>query len=48
MIRNLPCNAEDPDSIPGGGTKIPCAPELLSLQVTRESVGHSKRSHAMQ
>ena len=32
MVKNLPCNAGDPGSIPGHGTEIPRAMEQLSLQ----------------
>ena len=31
MVQNLPCNAGDVGSIPGGDTKIPRASEQLSL-----------------
>ena len=30
VVKNLPCNAEDLGSIPGWGTKIPRAMELLN------------------
>ena len=32
MVKNLPCNAGNVSSIPGGGTKIPCVVEQLSPQ----------------
>ena len=31
LVKNPPCNAGDPGSIPGWGTKIPCAPGQLIL-----------------
>ena len=31
VVKNPPCNAEDTDSIPGQGTKIPHSTEQLSL-----------------
>jgi len=34
VVRNLPCNTEDTGSICGQGTKIPHAPEQLSLHAT--------------
>ena len=34
VVKNLPCNAEDTDSIPGQGTKIPHATLQLSLWAT--------------
>ena len=34
VVKNLPCNAGDTGSIPGQGTKIPHAPEQLSLPAT--------------
>ena len=34
VVRNLPSNAEDAGSIPGQGTKIPGAAELLSQSAT--------------
>ena len=34
VVKNLPCNAEDADSIPGQGTKIPHATVQLSPRVT--------------
>ena len=41
MVENPPCNAEDADSIPGQGTKIPHVAGQLSLHMaTRESVHH--------
>ena len=46
VVKNPPCNAGDAGSIPGQGTKIPHAIELLSLHTTtRESVCHNKRCH---
>ena len=33
VVRNLPCNAERVDSIPGQGTKTPHAMEQLSLHI---------------
>ena len=34
VVKNLSCNAEDVGSVPGQGTKIPHASELLSLWAT--------------
>ena len=50
MVKNLTCDAGDAGLIPGWGTKIPHATELLSLCTTRESVSHNKdpASHLMQ
>ena len=42
MVKNLTCNAGDAGLIPGWGTKIPHATELLSLCTTREP----RRAHA--
>ena len=36
MVNNLPCNAEDPGSIPHLGTKITHAAEQLSPCTTAE------------
>ena len=33
-VKNLPSNAEDAGSVPGQGTKIPGAAELLSQSTT--------------
>ena len=41
MVKNPPCNAGgDAGSIPGRGTKIPCAAEQLSLRVTTTKPKH--------
>ena len=32
MVKNLPCNAGDGGSIPGWGSKIPHAVEMLQLR----------------
>ena len=34
VVKNLPCSAGDMGSIPGQGTKIPCALEQLSPRST--------------
>ena len=44
MVKNLSCNAEDADSIPGWGTKIPHAVEQLSLHVTTREFTHCKET----
>ena len=41
VVKNLPCNAGDADSIPGRGTKIPHAAEQLSLHVATTEPVHS-------
>ena len=41
LVKNLPCNAEDTNSVPGWGTEIPHAAEQLSIHA-------STRVHAMQ
>ena len=43
--KSPPCNAGDSGSVPGQGTKISHAVELLSLHTTRESVQHNERFH---
>ena len=49
MVKNPPCNAEDGDSIPGGGTKISHAARHLCLHGTiTEPVHRNKRSHMTQ
>ena len=39
-VKNLPCNARGPDSIPGQGTKIPHTVEKL-IPYTREPMYHN-------
>ena len=41
MVKNPPCSAEDSDSIPGQGTKIPHAMEQLSSCHTATEPAHS-------
>ena len=46
VVKNPTCNAGDAGSIPGQGTQIPHAIELLSLHTTaRQSMCHNKRCH---
>ena len=46
VVRNLPCNARDVGSIPGGGTKIACAMEHLRPWATAGGFLHlNKRWH---
>ena len=48
MVKNLPSNAGDTDSIPGQGTKIPHATGKLSLSgVTREACAPQRRHRAV-
>ena len=47
VVKNLPCNAGDGGSVPGGRAKIPQATEQLSTHTaTREPVCHNER-HCM-
>ena len=49
MVKNSPCSAGDPGSIPGQGTKIPHTAEQLSqCTTTREPVHRKERSCLMQ
>ena len=43
MVRNLPCNAGDANSIPGPGTKIPHAAEQLSPHVSTTELVHPQQ-----
>ena len=36
VVKNPPCNARDVDSVPGWGTKIPCATKQLSPCATNK------------
>ena len=49
VVENLPCNAGDANSIPGGETKIPHDWEKLSFQTsTTESVHRQRRFQVLQ
>ena len=49
MVKNLPSNAGDVGSIPGGGTKIPHAMGQLSPRATTtELMGLNERVHVPQ
>ena len=48
VVKNLPSNAGDAGSIPGGGTKIPCATGQLSpCATTREKPTRPNRRSCM-
>ena len=40
MVKNLPSKVGDAGSIPGGGTKIPCATGQLSPRATTTESAH--------
>ena len=48
VVKNPPYNAEDTDSIPGQGTKIPHAVGQLSPRATTTGLCASTRAHAPQ
>ena len=49
MVKNLPCNTGDMGLMPGQGTKIPYAVELLSLSAAiTEPMCPSYRAHVLQ
>ena len=49
VVKNPPADAGDAGSIPGPGTKIPCAVGQLSLHTIREKPAHhDKRSQVPQ
>ena len=46
MVKNPPCNAGDMGSIPGQGTKIPCATEQLNLWAKTRETAHQNEDPA--
>ena len=49
VVKNLPCNTGDMGLMPGQGTKIPYAVELLSLSAAiTEPMCHNCRAHVLQ